>query len=70
MNDRAVIERYTTRDGYAGISNARKSFESAELTFTLCWSKSWRYGACLYVMERNPGNKGGKTIEAGTCDLS
>ena len=33
MNNRAVIERYTTRDGYASITNARKSFDSAELTF-------------------------------------
>ena len=63
MNDRAVIERYTTRDGYAGISNARKSFESAELTFNPVLVEIFGDTVHAYMSWNGTWHKGGKTIE-------
>ena len=36
-NDRAILEKNSTKDGYKAITEARKSFEGAELSFSPRW---------------------------------
>lgn len=46
-NDRSTLEKNSTKDGYKEIIEARKSFDSAELTFTPRWVEI--DGSTLYL---------------------
>ena len=62
-NDRATIEKYTTRAGYLSMANARKSFDSAELTFTPALVEIYGDTVHIYVSWNGTWKKGGKSIE-------
>jgi hypothetical protein len=69
-NDRAVIEENTTREGYLSMTNARKSFDSAELTFTPMLVEIYGDTVHLYISWNGTWKRGGKTIEdRGLADL-
>jgi len=62
-NDRATIEKYTTRAGYLSMANARKSFDSAELTFTPALVEIYGDTVHIYVSWNGTWKRGGKSIE-------
>jgi len=62
-NDRAAIERYTTRGGYASISISRRSFDSADLTFTPVLVEIYGDTVHVYISWTGTWKKGGKTID-------
>ncbi|HMK56317.1 MAG TPA: hypothetical protein VK448_06760 [Dissulfurispiraceae bacterium] len=62
-NDRTAMERYTTRDGYVSISNARKNFDSAELTFTPMLVEIYGDTVHVYISWNGTWKKSGRTYE-------
>ncbi len=62
-NDRGVLERNTTRAGYLSMTNARKSFDSADLTFTPMLVEIFGDTVHLYISWNGTWKRGGKTIE-------
>lgn len=61
--DRATIERYTTGAGYRSIIAARKSFDSAELTFSPMLVEIYGDTIHLYISWNGTWKRGGKTTE-------
>lgn len=62
-NDRAIIERYTTREGYLSIANARKNFDSAELTFTPALVEIYGDTVHVYISWNGTWKRGKETFE-------
>ena len=62
-NDRAAIEKYTTRAGYLSMANARKSFDSAELAFTPALVEIYGDTVHIYISWNGTWRKSGKSIE-------
>jgi len=62
-NDRAEIEKNTTRAGYLSMANARKNFDSAELSFTPVLVEIFGDTVHVYVSWNGTWKKGGKLIE-------
>ncbi|HEX8949230.1 MAG TPA: hypothetical protein VF790_09740 [Dissulfurispiraceae bacterium] len=62
-NNTAAIEANTTRDGYLSVAAVRKSFDSAELTFTPVLVEIFGDTVHLYVSWNGTWKKGDKIIE-------
>ncbi len=62
-HDRAAIEKYTTREGYISIANARKNFDSAELTFTPVLVEIYGDTVHCYISWNGTWKKEGKAID-------
>ncbi|HTZ18038.1 MAG TPA: hypothetical protein VMB78_06315 [Dissulfurispiraceae bacterium] len=69
-NDRTAIEKNTTRAGYLSMTNSRKSFDSAELTFTPMLVEIFGDTVHVYISWNGTWKKGGKiTEDRGLADF-
>jgi len=62
-NDGAILEKNSTKDGYKEIVEARKSFDSAELSFTPRWVEIEGSTVNLHVVWNGTWTARGKKIE-------
>jgi hypothetical protein len=62
-NDFSAIQQNTTRYGYSSIANARKSFDSAELTFNPVLVEIFGDTVNVYISWNGTWKKNGKTFE-------
>jgi len=62
-NDRSTLEKNSTKDGYKEIIEARKSFDSAELSFTPKWVEIEGATVNLHVSWNGTWTVRGKRIE-------
>jgi hypothetical protein len=62
-NDRDLLEKNTTKLGYVSIASARKSFDSAELTFTPALVELYGDSVHLYVSWNAVWKRDNETIE-------
>jgi hypothetical protein len=62
-NDRDLLEKNSTRLGYLSISGARKSFDSAVLTFTPALVEVYGDAVHLYVQWNGTWKRGEEVIE-------
>jgi hypothetical protein len=62
-NDLTTLEKFSTREGYRSILSAKKSFDSAELTFTPMLVEIYGDTVHLYVSWNGTWKKGDNIIE-------
>jgi hypothetical protein len=62
-NDLTTLEKFSTREGYRSILSAKKSFDSAELTFTPMLVEIYGDTVHLYISWNGTWKKGGNVIE-------
>jgi hypothetical protein len=62
-NDRSTLEKNSTKDGYREIIDARKSFDSAELSFTPKWVEIEDSAVNLHISWNGTWTVRGKRIE-------
>jgi hypothetical protein len=62
-NDRLTLEKNSTKDGFREVIEARKSFDSAELTFTPRWVEIEDSAVNLHISWNGTWTVKGKRIE-------
>jgi len=62
-NDLAALEKFSTREGYRSVINAKKSFDSAELAFTPMLVEIYGDTVHLYISWNGNWKKGGNVTE-------
>jgi len=62
-NDLIALEKFSTREGYRSIINAKKSFDSVELAFTPVLVEIYGDTVHLYISWNGTWKKGGNVTE-------